>query len=358
MTIAVIFVHYHTEELLVQAIKAILASNWPVATEFEIIVVNNGSDRELCSLMPKCSYKIISSQTNLGYAGGINLGVSHTDAEILCLTNPDVIVNKNCLPTLVRVATENSAIVGPRLFLDEGQSLILPCTEVHTRMAELIRTMATLHPTILKFARRNWRQHVRRYWLARSAVPCYSLSGALLVVSRSVWDKIGPFDNGFQLYYEESDWLLRAEKAGVAALYVPAAIAVHRYNQSAVQQDCAIEWMNESAHKFSVRYYGRIFTYLMGRLRSVTSTPGIPQATGNRPPEINLSGIDKKLFPIWMELTAYPNGYPGGAVRIDDTEALKWKMPDDVWRYLTPAPYIVQIVDAAGVEIKRTIMIR
>lgn len=358
MTIAIIFVHYYTEDLLIQAIEAVLASNWPERAELEIIVVNNGSKEDLETLLPDCLCKIVSAPDNPGYAGGINLGVSHTDAEIICLINPDVMVDADCLPILARTAMQHHAIAGPRLFLDEGRSMILPCTEVRGRTAELIRTLAGHHPTLLKFARKLWRKHANRYWRTNTAIPCYSLSGALLVMSRASWQRLGPFDAGYRLYFEESDWLLRAKQIGITALYEPAAMAVHRYNQSAVQQAHAGAWMRESAHRFSRRHYGVLFTAIMDRLRSSPATPRIPRLHGNGRPEIKLEGIDKARFPIWIELSAFPNGFPGAAVRIADSGTPSWKMPADVWRYLTPACYILQLVDASGEEIQRMIINR
>jgi GT2 family glycosyltransferase len=53
------------------------------------------------------------------------------------------------------------------------------------------------------------------------------LSGGCIVVRRAVLDEIGPFDEGFFLYFEEVDLAARARRAGWEAWYVPSARAVH-----------------------------------------------------------------------------------------------------------------------------------
>ena len=52
---------------------------------------------------------------------------------------------------------------------------------------------------------------------------CYELTGACLAVTRDGWRRVGRFDEGFRLYYEETEWLLRARSRGVRAVLAPAA---------------------------------------------------------------------------------------------------------------------------------------
>ena len=82
--------------------------------------------------------------------------------------------------------------------------------------------------------RRRWRwawsiglqrhlESTRRLWTTESPCPVPSLRGALMAVSREALDRFGPFDEGYFLYYEETDWLWRARRAGAALGIAPAA---------------------------------------------------------------------------------------------------------------------------------------
>jgi len=58
------------------------------------------------------------------------------------------------------------------------------------------------------------------------------LSGASLMVRREVFERIGLFDEGYFLYFEEVDFCLRAARAGFRCWYAPASRVVHYAGQS------------------------------------------------------------------------------------------------------------------------------
>lgn len=83
------------------------------------------------------------------------------------------------------------------------------------------------------------------------------LSGASLLVRRSVFDTVGFFDETFFLYYEETDLCLRARRAGFRCWYVPASRVVHLEGQStgvtdtrAAPQRLPRYWFESRQHYF------------------------------------------------------------------------------------------------------------
>jgi GT2 family glycosyltransferase len=52
-------------------------------------------------------------------------------------------------------------------------------------------------------------------------------SGAAMMISAACFAAVGPWDESFFLYAEETDYALRAADAGFALRYVPDATAVH-----------------------------------------------------------------------------------------------------------------------------------
>jgi len=58
------------------------------------------------------------------------------------------------------------------------------------------------------------------------------VAGASLMIRREVFEAIGPMDEGFFLYYEETDFCRRAADAGYQCWYVPSSHVVHLVGQS------------------------------------------------------------------------------------------------------------------------------
>jgi hypothetical protein len=200
--------------------------------------------------------------------------------------------------------------------------------------------LAGKSPAWAERARRRWRRHARRHWEAREPLPSLSLSGSLLALRRSAWEAVGPFDEGYRLYFEETDWLLRAGRQGLTGRYVPAAGAVHLYSQSAGREPRAAEWFEESARRFRRRWYGPGFAGLLEGLDRrlpghVAAASGIPEG-GLRLPE------EPSAYPLWVEVSPSPLGFPAAAERIAAPPGEPWNLPLE----------ILERVPAAGLTIR------
>lgn len=87
--------------------------------------------------------------------------------------------------------------------------------------------------------------------------PADWLSGASLLVRRSVLERVGLFDETFFLYYEETDLCLRAQRAGFRCWFVPTSRVVHLEGQStgitdtqAAPQRLPRYWFESRQHYF------------------------------------------------------------------------------------------------------------
>jgi GT2 family glycosyltransferase len=359
-SIALIVVHYHVPELLVRAVSAARADLDASGLDAQIVVVDNGSHEADASGLRALPVHYVKASANLGYAGGINLGVSHTRASHLLFLNADVEVSPGCIAALRQALEEGAAVAGPLFHWDEGRTIMLPPTEPRTRWHALAPLRASVGAFGAAWVRRAWRRHARRHWQAARPLRSWTLSGALLAVRRDAWERVGPFDDGFKLYFEETDWLHRSRKLGLPGCFVPGASALHRYNQSAVQQPLAAAWFAESARRFEVRHYGAWFVDLKRRLPSRASRLAAPTLPTDRvPPVLELTpfrpGARGRL---WIEISPSPSGIPAAACVVSDPASPRWQLPDDVWRHLAPGRYLLQVVDDAGRELGRSAFVR
>ena len=58
----------------------------------EVVVVDNGAAGRMAIAADLPSVRVLTSGTNLGYAGGANLGVAATQAPVVAVCNPDLVV--------------------------------------------------------------------------------------------------------------------------------------------------------------------------------------------------------------------------------------------------------------------------
>jgi len=221
---SLLLINYRSASLAIDAIRtARAASSQPL----QVVAVDNSVDASEASALGPVADVVIAAPRNLGYAGGINAGRRACDGDVIIVTNPDVRFGAGAIDALVDA---DAAVAGPALFWDDEYAWRLPPAELHTARQVASRALGSRS--------RAWaRARDRRRFLARVAfwslaVPTHvpALSGAVLAIKATAFDDAKGFDERFQLYFEENDFLRRVEGDIV---YVPAARCHHLYNQSA-----------------------------------------------------------------------------------------------------------------------------
>jgi GT2 family glycosyltransferase len=353
MRLAVILVHYHTPELAAGAIESLQHDARQSGLEIEGVLVDNGSDPAGRALLESLPFERIDPGANSGFAGGVNLGVARSRAERIVVMNPDVRVLPGCLGALMDALDAGAAVAGPRFYWDEGRRMLLPPAEERSRRSELLALLATRGERWAVRARRRWRRRALRHWEAQLPLASYALSGSLLALTRPAWDRIGPFDEGFRLYFEETDWLRRAQRMGVPACYVPAAEAVHLHGRSAVREPRSAEWFERSARRFRERYYGRWFADALESLDGwLPRNPGSAQERLAPVPREGLDLADRS-FPLWIEVSPNPAGFPAAAERLTAPPATPWRLSAEIAERLAGAELTLQLIDGGRRELAR-----
>lgn len=333
MKLAVVLVHYHAAELAARAYEALARDLAAARIDAEWVVIDNGSRPEERERLRSLPAPLVEPGGNLGYAGGANLGVRSTKSDHVFLMNPDVLALPGCAAALCRALEAGAAAAGPRFYWDEGRRFLLPPTERRTRLDELVRLLAERGERWARLGRRRWRAHARRCWTACEPYPCYELSGALLAFRRSAWEELGGFDEGYRLYFEETDWLERLRRRRLEALFVPAAEAVHLYARSTAGEPRAAAWFEESHRRFRRRFYGPLFATFLERL--ARAWPPSPSAvTGGEPGSVGAA---------WLEVSSSAVGYPAAARRLEDDSEGPQRLP--------PGAFYLRTVDAEGREL-------
>ncbi|NMR21442.1 glycosyltransferase family 2 protein [Cellulomonas fimi] len=198
-----------------------------------LVVVDNGSSDDTVDVVRSIApyATVIRSDTNGGYAAGINLGVAHAgDCTAVLVLNPDVRLERDCVPELVTALGRTGAgIVVPRLDDAHGRLLWSRRREPTLRRA--------LADTVLGAERAGRIADLGEVITDPGAygdeLPTDWAEGSTQLISAQCWAAVGPWDESYFLYSEETDFALRARDAGYATYFVPTARAVHLQGGSA-----------------------------------------------------------------------------------------------------------------------------
>jgi GT2 family glycosyltransferase len=350
----VILVHYHTEGLLKQAVLSVLEQGRSIFKEMEILVVDNGSDPAQKSLLAELPARVLAPGRNLGYAGGVNLGVSQSRGGVLVVMNPDVLVLPDCLRQLAACLNDPGVgCAGPRFYWDRDQHVMLPPLEQVDLVSLLLASVAGRYRRGMRWARQRWRVHAYRHWQARSALQSYALSGALLAIHRDVWRRVGPFDESYFMYFEETDWLRRLQKRGYSARYEPRAEAIHYYNQSAGVTTSAPQHYHQSFRRFLQKRFGA--TLAKAVLSALSHSPWRRPIWPFRKDNTVQLSVQKQHLEggsLWLEISPADAGFPAAAAPVD-RKGCPWSFPADVWKRLPLKPLYFSLYSSIYGELQR-----
>jgi GT2 family glycosyltransferase len=192
----------------------------------ETVVVDHGSrDGTVGFVRERFPEVRLVEQENLGLAAGWNRGLRETSGDWSLILNADAWLSPGSLERLVEFAAARprAAIVGPRLLNPDGS------LQRSVRAFPTLWRLATEYLFLRKLAPRSGllngfyaggfdHDEPRR---------CDWVMGSCMLVRRAAVDQVGPLDESFFLFSEETDWARRFADAGWEVWFDPAAECVH-----------------------------------------------------------------------------------------------------------------------------------
>ena len=232
MDVSVIIVSYNTESLLRNSLAAVPDAVGHIETE-TIVVDNNSPDSSadmVAEEFPKV--RLVRSKDNLGFAAANNLAINQTDSDYVILLNPDTEAAPGSLATLIQFLESHpdAGACGPMLLNSDG-SLQKNGARFPSLMGEFLAVSGLKR---LAAHRCEMRYGYGRDDFERDC-EVDSISGACIVVRRTVIEKVGPLDPDFFMFYEEVEWCHRIRRRGWKVYYVPEARVTHHWMGSVKQ---------------------------------------------------------------------------------------------------------------------------
>ncbi|RJP34664.1 MAG: glycosyltransferase family 2 protein [Actinobacteria bacterium] len=181
--------------------------------QHEVIVVDNGSSdgslERLEGEFPQIAF--VHTGDNLGYAGGNNRGIEvalERGAQLVWILNNDVVVDRDTLSRLVDAARESprAGIIGSKVYFHgDSKRLFFAGGRINSWTGEASHI--------------GYREIDLGQYDKKKAVDY--VNGCNLLIRRECIEEIGLLDEAFFLYYEETDWAVRARRAGWEVIFVP-----------------------------------------------------------------------------------------------------------------------------------------
>lgn len=269
----------------------------------EVVIVEQSEDEAEREAAMEAEPDRLVVQGNLGYAAGINRGIREATGELLLAGNPDIRFHPGSVEALVGALEDDWGIVGPRF---RRGAFLFPPSEIPRPMRTIVEGLSGRSPR----TRRWWlRRELRRYsrvWEAEATVAQEQLSGALLAFRPEVVRAVGPWDEAFFLYFEESDWLTRARRAGVSVGLVPSAVVEHRWGGSGGDTGNG-ELFQRSRRRYMLRHHGWLGRLALRWSREPVDVAGL--LSDRR------GGNDRDDSAWWWLASPFPSGLP--AARLD-----------------------------------------
>jgi GT2 family glycosyltransferase len=249
--ISIIIVSYNrldlVEKCLVSAVKY-------SPKDTEIILVDNNSTEDIVGFVKKTypKIKIIANPKNLGFAKGNNQGMRAAKGEYFLLLNTDAFLEKNAVSTLTKFLDyhPDAGAVGPKLLNANGS--LQPSAGYFPNLLTVFLIMSTIDnwPFFKKFLPSI---HVRNPQAFSKTRTFDWVTGACIMIPRSVYNLTHGFDENYFMYGEELEWQYRINKLGIKSYYLPTAKATHLGFSSSSPANGAIKEL-QSIIEFNKKY--------------------------------------------------------------------------------------------------------
>jgi hypothetical protein len=208
-------VNYKTKGYLLECLKSVLADIDGSEYSYSIGILDNASGDDLSDIphqFPDSRVEIVMNDKNRGFGAGHNLLAQKGEAQYLLLLNPDIkIIEARTIGRMMEGIKKFSAqVMGPRLVTSSEKTQWWD----HGELKGFYVYIASLRG--------------RSYWRERSKpLPVAWVSGAVFLIEKSWFDRLGGFDEDFFLYKDEEDLCLRLRQKGGVIMYDPTISIFH-----------------------------------------------------------------------------------------------------------------------------------
>ena len=240
--IAAIVVAHDSEETLDDCLRRLRGSDGIV----EIRVVDNDSSDESLEIVQRHAVadprlRFIANPDNPGFAVACNQGAADSKAAWLAFVNPDCLVGTDTLARLrAHAESGEAALIGADL-VDEDGVRDAAARRHDPDFAAMLRSPEAARLGIGIDA-------------AAPLQDVDAISGALMLMPRALFERVGGFDQAYRLHAEDLDLCRRVRDAGARVAVANDVRVVHVRGVSSRARPLFVEWHK---HRGLWRYFGK-----------------------------------------------------------------------------------------------------
>ncbi len=302
--VSLVTVTYRSANVLAQCLASFRREASAAGVTGEVVAIDHSEDDTETAALRTMPIETLLTAPNRGYAAGINLGVAAASGEVIVIANPDIEFLPGSLAALLDGLRAGFTVVGPKLVWDLEARVFLPVPEDPSPRAELrrlrrLRSQQVWERWMVEEVTRMW-----RLWTADACIGVPMLRGPALAIRSTDFLRLGPWDEGYFLYYEETDWLWRARRRGARLGLAANGTVCHHWGQAAQHLDNRAEIEEASRRRFVSRNYGPASRFLFLRARAQICDVGVDAVRISGPEHLPLGDA-----PFWL-LSPYKHLVP------------------------------------------------
>jgi GT2 family glycosyltransferase len=264
--IFIIVLNYNGGPELERCLAGLLSLNYP---NFETVVVDNDSDdgslERAREIFPRAAF--IRNSQNLGFSAGNNVGIKYAlerGARYVWLLNNDAEAESNSLARLVAVAEEDPAVgLASPLILNPDGAVWFSGGKIDWWRMRAVQERE-------KIEKNNFASHF--------------ISGCAMLIRAEAFKNVGLLDEDYFLYYEDTDFSVRAKRAGWKLAVVPGSRVFHR-EKSEQDKKKKTYWLVLSGLIFfrkNTPWWGQPYIYLYTAARKIKNLIDVKKEQGEQ----------------------------------------------------------------------------
>jgi GT2 family glycosyltransferase len=254
MHLSIIVVNWNTCDLLERCLQAVFETVNGV--DFEVWVVDNASTDGSTSMVLRRfpQVRLIINEENAGFSRANNQAIRLSNGRYVLLLNSDAFLTAHAAEQMTAFLSQNeqAGIVGANLFYPDGKS-----QDSYGPLPSLTNEIANL------WGLDKRREAVKNVPGLTEPVETGMVSGACLMLRRSMLDQVGLLDEGFFFFSEEIDLCSRAQKSGWKVYHLPSAKAVHVRGGSSCETSGRVLLLYRGKLQYFSKHSGAVGRHLL-----------------------------------------------------------------------------------------------
>ncbi len=215
---------------------------------YDCIIVDNastdGTGEYLKSLGD--SVKVITNQSNLGFAKACNQGAKAVTEPYILFLNNDTEPQPGWLESLLDVLDKDPCLAAA------GSKMIFPDGTIQHAGVLILDDRKLPDPLVARHIYYNKPSDFRE---ANEPRTYQALTAACLLIRREVFEEVGGFDEEYWNGYEDIDLCFKLQEKGWALVYQPGSVLIHHESKSGPERFTKVR---ENIQRLHERWLGRI----------------------------------------------------------------------------------------------------